>query len=559
MHHMKFSRLSLLSQNEARGLQIDFSSPQTVLVAGNGSGKSAILKSLYETLGARPHKVDKSWVDARVISLLDFSIDKINFYALKFDGSYTIFDHNKNVLINTSRVTAELGPFLARILNFQLVLNNKKEETKIPPPSYAFAPFYVDQDRSWQKPWDSFSDLSMFANSARSLSEYHSGLKPNQYYEAKADRDRISVELAAIDAERRAVDQALRKVREQMPAIPLALDIDAFSQETDRLVAEGQTLHNRQSKYRADLAALNEEHQLWSDQVAVVESALKEADETFVESLKQPPEVECPMCGQHYANRIADQFGLRADADDLMAALQTGRSRLRDVSDRITEQRRKIDLVAVAIESVQQVLAVRREDISLRDVVIAEGRHQAQKFLQERLAALDHDYAAKRRQMDDAIKQMKVADSRNRKQAIQLYFSQRLTEFCQSLDVRLPDRIDLHGLHIGRGSEGPRGLAAYYYAFLHTTQRHGSATFCPIVIDAPNQQGQDQGHLKAIMEFLLSRMPADSQVIIAAETGATSADAVPIDVSWKKRQVLREDAYESTREYVRTFLQRLVP
>ena len=53
MAQMKFSTLSLLSQKERRGLQIDFSAPATVLVAGAGFGKSAILKSLYEGTGCQ--------------------------------------------------------------------------------------------------------------------------------------------------------------------------------------------------------------------------------------------------------------------------------------------------------------------------------------------------------------------------------------------------------------------------------------------------------------------------------------------------------------------------
>jgi predicted ATP-binding protein involved in virulence len=57
MKQMKFSKLSLLSQKEQRGLQLGFTSPRTVLVAGNGCGKSAILKSLYETLGALTARV----------------------------------------------------------------------------------------------------------------------------------------------------------------------------------------------------------------------------------------------------------------------------------------------------------------------------------------------------------------------------------------------------------------------------------------------------------------------------------------------------------------------
>jgi hypothetical protein len=124
------------------------------------------------------------------------------------------------------------------------------------------------------------------------------------------------------------------------------------------------------------------------------------------------------------------------------------------------------------------------------------------------------------------------------------------------LDVRLPDpkQLTVQGLNIGRGSEGPRALAAYYYAFLGTTKEYGSSTFCPIVIDAPNQQGQDAGHLQQILAFLLSEAPAGSQVIIASESEPASGQASIVNVTSKKNQVLREDAYEATLEYIRPFL-----
>ena len=560
MKKMKFSKLSLLSQREQRGLQIDFSSPRTVLVAGNGYGKSAILKSLYETLGAKPHKVDKSWNDARVTSLLEFSVDENKFSALKIGDNFTIYDAKLNTLINTIHVTSELGPRLAEIIDFQLVLADKKDKIRTPPPSYAFAPYYVDQDRSWQKAWDSFKDLAMFSNSARSLSEYHSGLRPNQYYQAKAERDQIIADLAKTDAERRAVDQALQKVRDGMPSIPLIFDLTAFREDTDRLVIESQNLHNEEARYRGELAKLNEELNLWRDHVAVVESAITEVDETFTGSLENPPDVECPMCGQHYQNHIADQFELTADKEDLIIALQSGRSHVREVSDRVATRRLKLDEVRAAIERVQQVLAIHREDISLRDIVAAEGRNEAQRFLQERLAGLDAEYGEKQRRLEICNDKMKENDSRPRKLSIQRLFADKLTSFAMDLDVRLPDSTSasMQGLHIGRGSEGPRALAAYYYAFLHTAYQHGSSAFCPIVIDAPNQQGQDQGHLEKIMEFLLSKKPMVAQVIIAAETVSSSADANIIDISWKKDRVLREDSYTATLEYVRPYLRQSI-
>lgn len=556
MQQMKFSKLSLLSQRERRALQVEFWAPQTVLVAGNGFGKSAILKSLYETLGAKPHKIDARWKGAQVMSLLEFTIGQKRFSILKLADSYTVFNATGGIEITTNRIMAELAPYLANLLDFRLVLADKKEEIRIPPPSYAFAPYYVDQDGSWQKAWNSFTDLSMFSHSSQSLAEYHSGLRPNAYYEAKATRDQAKAELATIDAERNAVHNALTRIREEMPATPISLNLEAFSTETDRLVAGGQSLHNEQARYRSELAALNEEYHLWIDHVAVVESALKELDASFEDVVDQPTDVECPMCGQHYTNHIAEQFALKADKDDLMIALQTGRTHLRQVQEQIAGHKRKMEGVSTALEKVQQILAIKREDITLRDVVQAEGRTEAQRYLQRRLAELDTRIGEKQRSINQCEQRMKDVESRDRKGTINSKFQSLLVKCALDLDVRLPPdtRGALQGLHIGRGSEGPRALAAYYYAFLHTARQFATATFCPIVIDAPNQQGQDQGHLQRIMQFLLSESPPDSQVIIGAETVGEASGANIVDVTFKKDQVLREDQYEAVLAHVRPFL-----
>jgi hypothetical protein len=134
MQQLKFSRLSLWSQKERRALQVEFRPTQNVLLAGNGFGKSAILKSLYETLGAQPHKIDKTWTNASVSSLVEFTLGRKKFAALKTGGSYTIYDAGRTPLINTARVVAELGPFLAELLEFRLVLADKSEAIKVPPP-----------------------------------------------------------------------------------------------------------------------------------------------------------------------------------------------------------------------------------------------------------------------------------------------------------------------------------------------------------------------------------------------------------------------------------------
>ena len=128
---------------------------------------------------------------------VDFAIDGRQYFALKMGDLVTIFDAPKRVLVSSSSIVSEIGPFLANLLNFRLVLSDRSEVARVPPPSFAFAPFYVDQDRSWQRPWSSFRDLGMFARAQQFLAEYHSCLRTNDYYQAKAERDAARVAYGA--------------------------------------------------------------------------------------------------------------------------------------------------------------------------------------------------------------------------------------------------------------------------------------------------------------------------------------------------------------------------
>ena len=110
----------------------------------------------------------------------------------------------------------------------------------------------------------------------------------------------------------------------------------------------------------------------------------------------------------------------------------------------------------------------------------------------------------------------------------------------------------------GRGSEGPRAIIAYYYAFLHTARRYSSCAFCPIVIDAPNQQGQDD--MQRVMRFIIDKRPPDSQVIVATEDvfGLTESDATIVHVGERVNQLLDEDKYDEVSDIVRPYLEHLI-
>ena len=140
---LRFSRLCLLSQHERRAFSLHFSSDATVLQAGNGFGKSAVLKSLYNAFGAEPHRIDTFWRSAHVETLVEFKVDEAPYTILSGGGRYAVFDADGKLQLRTTSIGKDLTDYLAKLLEFQLEMLNRKEEVITPPPDYMFAPFYI--------------------------------------------------------------------------------------------------------------------------------------------------------------------------------------------------------------------------------------------------------------------------------------------------------------------------------------------------------------------------------------------------------------------------------
>ena len=556
---MKFLRLYLLSRENRRAFTMKFGPGATVIQAPNGFGKSALLKSLYDAFGAEPHRVDDRWKSERVVTAVEFAIDEIVRTIVKSGGMYAIFDEAGTWQFQTSSVTSELGPYLAKLLDFQLLMMDQRQNVLVPPPAYAFAPYYVDQDKSWTEPWVPFTGMYL-PDGARTLADYHSGLKPNEYYVARAERDRLLLELSEVELRRRGLVNAVDHLEETARDLTLQLTLADFEDETARLVEESQRLHDREVEHREKLAELAEVRALWSAQLAVARAALSELDEVFASSTHQPVDVECPSCGEHYSNDIAARFKIAADGDSLTAVAQKAQEEVRRTSAEIEKVRSNVSAIAEAIVRVQAVLSATRRDISLGDVVAAEGRNAATRMLRKRIDEADTGIGQLTALIKERRAEMRGLLDKKRKQSIMDYYLNQLHRVAQRLDVGLEDGGSIASPPRARGSEGPRGLTVYYYAFLHTVRKYGSATFCPIVVDEPNQQGQDREHLPTIIQLLVADRPKDSQVIVAVNqaVGVSSDHADIVPVGQARNLLLSEDAYNEVAAHLMPFLTRMV-
>lgn len=547
MPNIKFVDLCLLSQSERRALKVPLNAQRVVIQGGNGFGKSAIIKSLYETLGSTPQKIDKSWKTANVSSRLRFELDGVGFTAVKALGVHALFDANGRLLFMGQRLVKDWGPLLAKFFGFKLAMSDRDGEIVTPPPAYMFAPFYIDQDAGWSKAWTSFDDFYL-PDTPRTLAEYHSGLKPDAYYEAKANLHSERLTLNDLDAGVRTLRETLTQVQAIDGESGPSYDLAEFNAEITDLVEESAVLLKAQASYRRDISELHEMAHLLRAEKALLQGALAEMRGEFDLATSLPDEVECPTCGQGYHNGLADRFALIADEGVLLDALGKTNIRLAQSLETEARDRGRLESVEASLSRIEQIVNTRRASLSLSDVLVAAGKTEAARILRTSLTEKSDALDAAQDRVDRYKATMEGLTSNRRSAEILARFRSWLSTYAAALDVRLEDadKQSISTIKTARGSEGPRALLAYYYAFLRTRQDTLPGIDFPLVIDAPNQQGQDASHLPQMLTFIFEHAPRNAQVIVATEDVGTVA--IPgLDVrsyGERKRQVLRETEYE---------------
>ena len=107
-------------------------------------------------------------------------------------------------------------------------------------------------------------------------------------------------------------------------------------------------------------------------------------------------------------------------------------------------------------------------------------------------------------------------------------------------------RIDTKLDGLGQGSDITRAHLAYYFAIFDVIKKYGTSTFFPIIIDEPNQQGQDKENMPKILQFIKNNQPKESQIILGVEnTREIDFDGEIITINNEPRQFLQKDEFPS--------------
>jgi hypothetical protein len=163
-----FKNMWILSKAEKAGISLSLSPNVNLLTGENDVGKSTLVKSFYHCIGADTPQLSNSvWKRARPIYCVQVEIGKTDYYVVRDEKYFGVFDDNKNLISRHVGITGDKGiaHFINRQLDFNIELERQSNsKLGLAGPAFYFLPFYVDQDEGWSTSWSSFVGLRQFSN-----------------------------------------------------------------------------------------------------------------------------------------------------------------------------------------------------------------------------------------------------------------------------------------------------------------------------------------------------------------------------------------------------------
>lgn len=562
MKNLFISELLLLSLKERKAKRIVFDRKRTLIYGKNHTGKSSLIKSIYKTFGAEP-LMNPKFENANVSALIKFEIDSKKYQILRDGKQFAIFDEDEKLLKKLSSVTKELGPYLADIFNFKPVFQSAHSDFIIPPPAFLFLPFYVDQDESWSKSWSSFKLLQQIKDYRNQSIYYHSGIRPNEYFTTKREIQEYIKIIEETDKEQKVTNKVLSDIKSKLSQTEFNIDIDSFKAEITELLTQAESLKAIEANLKQELHDLYHLKAAYDAQINIVKQAIVEShNDLKFASEKLPDIISCPTCGAEYENSFSERFQIATDEQKSKELLLELIKEAKDIDDKIEKENNKLTKTLSEVTKIDNILQQKKGDISLHDIIENAGKNQVKDLFSERYRELTDILTENAREKERLETKLKSYESKERKEEIIGFYTSTLNSFLKKLDVHSLNFDDYKTITSKieskeTGSSRPRALIAYYFTFFYLMQKFSSSTYCPLIVDSPNQQDQDIEHIDKIMKFINQNQPENSQLILGlAETYGEDFNCKIIELK-EKYQLLNEDDFDSVNDELSDKLQAL--
>ena len=308
MNRMFFKSILVADIQEKTARFVEFKSGLNVITSSdNHVGKSSIVKSLYHTLGAEVN-FDARWTKDTKVNLATIDIDGTEYQVARFMKRFAVFK-GERLLLLTDSVTKELAPMLGRIFDFSVYLAEKGGNRRVvqAPPAFTFMPYYIDQDKGWAEPYNSFERMEQFSKPERAKSIYfHLGIYTKERIELQAKKDQLKDEIEELKQKENELRITVKALSDEVNNLIPAENIDDLEKQLRLPKKDIEELVQKAGKIRNQIQELQTGLQQHEYQLDVINQYqhIKPHIEDGAESRKQLH--VCPNCGYEFDEELND-------------------------------------------------------------------------------------------------------------------------------------------------------------------------------------------------------------------------------------------------------------
>lgn len=521
MRKLVLQKLHLLSKKSKRARALNFEAGVNVIRGDNDTGKSSVLKSIYHAFGATPQVKPTNWAETSTTCAVDFELGDKTYRVLRQGNMFALFSGKNDLIQSFDGVgrSGGIGETLATMFDFGIRMKDKNGKIRNLPPSYFFLPYYIDQDIGWSQLWASFEGLQQFSAYRQNLISYHTGIRPNQYFELKISIEELRDKIKETTDELEVVIRAQKKFK-GADGSGFNIDQKAFQRDVDRLLVACEKLKGKEEAFRHELNKLENRRILTQQQIEIAHRAKDEIqrDSGFASESMHDGGVECPTCGSEFENDFVHRFSLLEDAD----ACQDVALRLREVERKLQAEiavvRSQFSGNEKEVADIRGLLSDKKGKLKFADVIESESQKKIQNVFREELEKCEWVLARLSEKKKVLIAQQRDLSDSERIQAIKGAYSVVFQKYLHELDVHTvkPDQCKDPGtVPKTAGSDLPRAMLAQAYGLLETMAKYSpSYIACPLIVDSPLQQDLDDENIQRVLEFALKHRIRDSQLLL---------------------------------------------
>ena len=548
MKSIRYKEILFLSYQEKKAKRINLDSEIVVIRGGNDAGKSCVLKSIFAVFGAQIRRYPEGWNPDKILVLLKFQVDGVNYKALRVGNDYHLFTPD-NVMSSITKDLKKQSIELSKLFGLNLAYPSLNYSL---PVGSIFMPFYIDQEDGWSQPWSSFSDIGN-EQEKKNVMFLYTGAINEEYFLSTSKLISLKSQYQKWEQDKATQENFIQLIKDRLETQDLGVTKDDFKEEIHMFVEKIKDLKNNQNKLLEELRALYYDKMFKENRITKLHENMKAIEDDFAYALEQPEILTCPVCGAHTKNTAIVRLGMKIDKEDCRELILQYQLELDDINKKIEKAQDKSDNIKGQIDDIEELISTRKKEVSLEEYLDSQVTITLRKIFHDKEIEYTDNIEKLGSEIKEELEKQTKMKTASRLMEVNQEFNNVFYRFYDELAIpksskpkirRLGDKMNPTGSH------KPKMAMAFFFSYLHVMHRYGSPISAPLVIDEFKQNGLSMQGLNSLMEFAISHKKEGVQLIFSLldEETVNNETAKIIDLKGKHLMVTEE--YEEVKKEI---------